>query len=490
MQHKALSWTGAYFLWAFNTYLILGEEQAVMLPGRWLEVSEDVDVHLNSPQSPFGRKSCCLVVFVMTLVSASLMWTSRNLKLLPLMGSVAPAGSCSLPRSLHLSFWVIPSCGLSGCQQFLLFSLVSPGNRQPKILPLWAIWPDKKGENEAVWNHLLASKLKICLQIVPLNPDKCGGLAIFESMFCLFGAGLLVSVLGRGPSQPISSEGKGPTIPSSKCLHSILLGALCVHASWLEFHACHLGDATEGRGNTVSSQPTRDESKQGAAADLDEPTAARLQHAVLSRTGIGLLKIIYAFGLFSIWIGLVWIRSADTFHWAESFHLQFRHLCLITSTSNWSISHQISAHYRHIYKHPTFDSFIWAYEITLLLVAYYIIGTSCYCNLFLVLLPPFIHCVVTVLTDSIFFSAACDGQQFGGSDHDLSSVFYFISIFFMQSGAWQLKSDPLTLCIQNLRRRALHNCNCLNNWQFFSLSYDNSQAASPLVFSSVFDSKL
>lgn len=50
----------------------------------------------------------------------------------------------------------------------------------------------------------------------------------------------------------------------------------------------------------MSSQPTRDESKQGAAADLDELTAARLQHAVLLRTETVLLKIIYAFGLFLV----------------------------------------------------------------------------------------------------------------------------------------------------------------------------------------------
>lgn len=50
----------------------------------------------------------------------------------------------------------------------------------------------------------------------------------------------------------------------------------------------------------MSSQPTRDASKQGAAADLDEPTAARLQRAVVSGTETMLLEIIYAFGLFLI----------------------------------------------------------------------------------------------------------------------------------------------------------------------------------------------
>lgn len=32
-----------------------------MLPGRWLQVSEDVEVHLNSPQSPKEEEllSCC-----------------------------------------------------------------------------------------------------------------------------------------------------------------------------------------------------------------------------------------------------------------------------------------------------------------------------------------------------------------------------------------------------------------------------------------------
>lgn len=88
---------------------------------------------------------------------------------------------------------------------------------------------------------------------------NAGLLAIFESVVYFFGPGFLVPTLGRGLSQPISSQRKNPNIPSSKCLHSIL-PCVSVPADWNSTR--YLGDATEGRGNTVSWQPTLDESKQ------------------------------------------------------------------------------------------------------------------------------------------------------------------------------------------------------------------------------------
>lgn len=154
-----------------------------------------------------------------------------------------------------------------------------------------------------------------------------------------------------------SGEAPRYSIQQMPSLHS----ALCVCASWLEFHARYLGDATEGKGNAASSQPTLDESRGTGRASRCVTVGLWMEGWM--EDGIVLLKIIYVFCLFLNQLSLnqkqwhVWLNWKFLFTSSPFGRVHFI----------YSISQQISTYDQLNIQHLTASSAhqqLTAYEIT------------------------------------------------------------------------------------------------------------------------------
>lgn len=217
----------------------------------------------------------------------------------PVAAAVAAGVDCPLPTSL---LWVIPSrCQTSRVS--LLFSRVSPGCRQWCVPP----WNQKKGQKHWLYEQFgqIRREMKLlgitCEQGNWKSVGKIVTLVLDRSSKCGAFGNIWVRALFFWPRVPGAHTGPRPvtahfqseeepkySVQQMSSFHS----ALCVCASWLEFHAlpwrCNRG---KGKHCELAAKHWMNPN-----SDLAEPAAAWLQG--FGEDGTVLLKIIDVFCLF------------------------------------------------------------------------------------------------------------------------------------------------------------------------------------------------